>query len=363
MLEVDATIISPAGQLEPSSTPAQLLAGIEERCLWLSDLPIPRLYGSLVYDRYELFSDEYGISIRDLRTDRDFFVKDSRWAYVSPNRELIAFEMIGDTTLVTDKFAHVLQSIPQSRYAGIPVNGWINNETLGLAIYPNNSLRIWNWHDREYQELSRGEFRDFASIDPQWTFAVNSDLSLFAYSSQENGTTSLVVWDDVLKTEIARILYPSRTLPPIWSPDGGRLLFSAELNDSTPDFQSGDLFFVTKDGEINRLTQFEDSLAFLQYAPAWSPSGEAVAFLFRSSLDQLEDVGVVEVAKQNVVRYCTGSFGQFLGPPPIWSPDGQYIIIHLQSNGFRPFLVNVDSGETWPLLEEGATVHGWVAGE
>lgn len=120
---------------------------------------------------------------------------------------------------------------------------------------------------------------------------------------------------------------------PVWSPDSRRLAFLADAGGGQPQ-----LYIAAADGtHLRRVTELRGDLA----APAWSPGGQALAFLFIPNAPRApgplapmaEPSGVIEShpfeQRLAVVRATGASQVRLLTPPDLyvyqfdWAPDGK----------------------------------------
>lgn len=125
---------------------------------------------------------------------------------------------------------------------------------------------------------------------------------------------------------------------PAWSPSGDRIAFA----------RGSDLWVVARGGGVpRRITSDEEG----ERAAAWSPDGTRLAFL--SDRAGHQDVWVVDVAggAPRQVTFETNPWDEFRWAPE-WSPDGRHIAY--VSNRSDPleddlWMVDVESGETVKL--------------
>jgi Tol biopolymer transport system component len=163
------------------------------------------------------------------------------------------------------------------------------------------------------------------------------------------------------------------TAPPNWSPDGSKLLMVKEAGlvyDENND-QHEEFFIITNDGEVEQITHFNDSFAQSRIGYFdWSPNGGYVAFWFQNkAITYDEYLSILDMETQEVVTYClTHDKRQGYAPPPIWSPDGNSIIIKrvrypdpddVNSKVREIFLINLNQGFA-AKLGEAMNPLGWL---
>jgi Tol biopolymer transport system component len=120
---------------------------------------------------------------------------------------------------------------------------------------------------------------------------------------------------------------------PMWSPDGDRIAFTADLSEPYGEggFPKTDVFTVAADGsDLQRLTDNGRS-----GSPVWSPDGQAIVFEVRGDFPQpksLEDykrmsstLWMMRVDGTQQRRLSEPSEGEFATPAG-WSPDGSHFL-------------------------------------
>jgi Tol biopolymer transport system component len=120
---------------------------------------------------------------------------------------------------------------------------------------------------------------------------------------------------------------------PACSPDGRRIAFTSDRNDSLDvfvmDADGGNVKQLTRDKGVNR-------------APAWSPDGQRIAFI--SDRDGNNEIYVMNANGSNQVN-LTKDPG--VDADPSWSPDGTkiaYVSLREGIRGFRLFVMDADGG-------------------
>ena len=142
------------------------------------------------------------------------------------------------------------------------------------------------------------------AIDPAW--APNG--STIVYVSGSTTTLHAVAPDGSNERELASL--KNIVLWPDWSPDGGLVAVSAEVDKQL------DVFTITADGtrRDQRLARPSD-----EYSPSWSPDGKRLAWA-RAPADQSARAYILisDRAGTRVVELRTPADLA----PPVWSPDG-----------------------------------------
>ena len=112
-------------------------------------------------------------------------------------------------------------------------------------------------------------------------------------------------------TNVVRVPGPDSVMCPAWSPSGDRLAFASPLNQ--------DIWMMNPDG--SGLVQLTTGPS-LDFSPSWSPDGAYVVF-GRISANGGGSLSVVRVGESNPVPIITSSYAGFLDPA--WSPDGSQL--------------------------------------
>jgi hypothetical protein len=207
---------------------------------------------------------------------------------------------------------------------------------LAMVIDRGRSGEIWVSH-RDGTEARRLTSNERAEGDLSWA----ADGSALAYSSVDSDEPRARTWEgwsrwcaasEVRVVELSNA--QERTLAPgcdpAFAPDGRRIAFAAP-----PASQSADLNFLGANNAVrlvNRQGQNGWSLAVadgqspdqgsLVYAPAWSPSGEQIAYQRYLGYRALVDINITEIGpsfKRDGKPLISGG-GWML--PPLFRPGG-----------------------------------------
>ena len=223
-----------------------------------------------------------------------------------------------------------------------------NNGSLAYAVGPAlGRERTLAWVDREGRE-------EAIPVEPRGyeNFSLSPDGTKLALDvccdADENG---IWIWDFV-RNAIARLTFdPQRTLYPVWTPDGRRVVFA-----STRGGAAMNLFSKSADGTgtIERLTESAKD----QSPAAFTPDGRQIVFweVAETSRDllvrSLDDAAKVEPL---LATESSEAFAQI-------SPDGRWIAYRSDVSGpqeiwVRPF-PDVDGG-TWQVSSGGGARPRW----
>jgi Tol biopolymer transport system component/tetratricopeptide (TPR) repeat protein len=156
------------------------------------------------------------------------------------------------------------------------------NTPLPTAPTPPATGRIALWYKREYN---------------------STDFEVYVVNTDGSGLTNLTN-------------HPAMDGGPDWSPDGKRIVFWSERDD-TPEIYGREIYVMNADGSgVTRLTNNsrDDS------DPTWSPDGNRIAFW--SSRDGQHDIYVMNTDGSEITRLTNDPVWEY---DLAWSPDGTRI--------------------------------------
>ena len=149
------------------------------------------------------------------------------------------------------------------------------------------------------------------------------DGSKILFTRKRNGNADIYVMDADGSASVPLTTTPEQEALPTWSPDGGRIAFSA----------NGEIWVMNADGS-GRVALGEGA------SPAWSPDGALIAFTWADSANCVIDVfcpvNVYTMApdgsgKRNVTNRIEASHR---AGAPAWSPDGSKIAYWRSTGGW-----------------------------
>jgi hypothetical protein len=321
---------------------------------------------------------------------------------VSPDRRLLAYErglfdkpvgnVIEDDLVIMTADAQPLVSVPwEDGWVGVA--GWLDNERLIINIAgmdPDEnaarkpySLMLLHPFTGERQIL-RPEFPniyDFPPV-PHWQdyglTVYDPTLKLVVYlRGSISEPLEYTLWDIAAQQELAAIDIVGDFPVPRWSPDGKFFAVAPMLNPQTgwPDYE---LYSVSREGQIARLTNITAYHPWIFIEDfSWSPDGHSIAF-WLTYLSEKPDgyhhggqqLAVLDTRTGDVTDYCVpghydASRSSVSVPPPLWSPNGQQLIVvnrYAEKNARRVILVDLTL-DIAVQIDENMEPVGWISAE
>lgn len=315
--------------------------------------------------------------------------------FVSPNRQYLAYEryylkydnvVVKKSLELMSSDGHVILSIPWEKQWEVLL-GWLDNDHLIIhspepeeQTYKDPSTKlILNPFTDKRQLFHPPNYPDFLTTsilppwegwygiiyDPAFTRAIyprylSDDKETFTYALWNLSSNGLITtledafWTYSLYTDI----FPR----PFWSPDGSQFVFRGvkQVSDDLVEFE---LFRVGRDGQIEQLTDLTLISHIDDQNLSWSPDGRYIAMFLNpwgqspyetaAHLAVLDTV-TLEIKDFNVLISEEGSHTR----PPIWSPDGNYILIFDSANE-QTLFVDLAQNIAIPLVEDMEPV-GWM---
>lgn len=160
---------------------------------------------------------------------------------------------------------------------------------------------------------------------------------------------------------------------PQWSPDGEQFVTHLDptLNgDLSIRYVGGfELYSVTRDGQVSRLTYLTTQYIATEYNDSWSPDGRRIAFWLtfaekdKDNSNLVERLAVLDTTTGEVTDYCL--LGETYGSDlkPIWSPNGQYLVVRATNGKYanHTFAILVDIVNNWAAqIAEDVYPVGWM---
>jgi serine/threonine protein kinase/Tol biopolymer transport system component len=175
------------------------------------------------------------------------------------------------------------------------------------------------WMDRD------GKTTPLRTMSANWGnphFAPDGRQLAIDISNSANGA-DVWIYDWARDTPTRLTFDAASDVKPVWTPDGGRIVFSSQRGDKT----TFNLYWQQADGtgEVQRLTDSKNS----QFGGSWDPSGKFLAF-FEQNPRSGQDIMILPVEGNETSGWKIGKPTVFLNTPftemePMFSPDGRWI--------------------------------------
>ncbi len=301
-----------------------------------------------------------------------------------PNKQRLAFTGGKPLSITTDVIVLAPQGREETRFS-LPDDwtlfDWLNNEQLLVRqlrdLGENIGLVAINPFTGERQFLPY-EFPNIYTREAPirkgaWTI-FDPTISFVIYSERLGEHSETILWNTKTNEEITRF---SRSDWAKWSPDGRRLVVVIE---ERPELfhRHHEIKLVYPTGEVVRVTNFRENFgdAWIDL-PTWSPDGRYITFWLRTDLQsENADLAVLDLQTDSVDLYCLGiepfprsiataiqeySRFQAESAPPVWSPDGKYILVEDKKNGEDSITYLVDTqNHSIIQVAKGARPAGWL---
>ena len=285
---------------------------------------------------------------------------------------------------IVNSFGEEIASFPSSGH-WVEIVDWPAEDRLLIGNMPFNEAGGW-WPPASTIDFdtSTGEFinieLDYPNVfDFRTPFidfgrygytlaAYDPTLTRVVYPSTSIPGEGMVLWDISASTELARFYQEYPWGGPVWCDDGAYFIVSLPLytiegdgkkhtnyEDDLPYFGGNELFQVSRDGEIKRLTYLTTEICAMQRAYSWSPDGRTIAF--KLALDEEEsawtlallDLKTGEITNYTVDTGIAGSFDVF------WTFDGKKVITSVgieEANRYNLLLVDLESNKAKSFITD-----------
>jgi len=278
---------------------------------------------------------------------------------------------IPDSTVLFGQYNEVRVVTPAHSYAiKPPVEvGYNHGYFVDPTISPCGDLVAWGFatefregHSEHAARFALGVFslatntwKTFGDFDGIGIIGFSSDGSKIAFVATQQNRRQLLIFD-VAKETMTNAPYP-KGMPGAslgaWSPDGKRLAIEIQRGEKGRQVEVLDL----ATGNVQSLGE--------GFNPAWSPSGEWIAYFDPSGAECLvvhPDGSGAKVVRK--LRQSWFSYRRFGEGGPVWSPDGKRILLNeMKGDGdyIDVMLVDLESGRATRKAKNGLPVYGWAS--
>lgn len=266
----------------------------------------------------------------------------------------------------------------------VEILGWINDKNLLIGNmpflpnggwYPPSSIVINNMDSGEIIEFSPKypNIYGYASGPPHFGYysysltAYDPSLTRVVYPASTSDYEYLVLWNILEHREIARfyISFPFSEIR--WNKDGTFFIAGfpphyedtygntyKNVQDELPYVGGNELFLISKNGGIERLTNLTTKFVIDEYSFSWSPNSDYVAFWLKIGVDTPEwQLAVLKLKTGEITSSCIDHEGTL---PIIWSPDGDQIMSTTHS---ETLLIDIQENKFTVWSTDDRIVIGW----
>ncbi|HIP71261.1 MAG TPA: DUF5050 domain-containing protein [Anaerolineae bacterium] len=202
------------------------------------------------------------------------------------------------------------------------------------------------------------------AFDAQISWSPNGEFIVFVSGRDSNDEIYVMKADGSQQTRITN--HPAIDGSPAWSFDGEYIVFSS-TRDNREDvvFVNSALYMMKADG--SQLVSLTDSLSS-NTSPVWSPDGKYIAFVSdRDSLrGRVPKIYLMEMSTREITRLTDDDMAAYPVShefAPAWSPDGQYLAFTLDDGVPQIYAVHLQSGQMFQLTDGNARnylPHWWA---
>jgi hypothetical protein len=337
-----------------------------------------KLTGAVVFNDYKLTSHLFLKNLENgseipLATPADT-VSDIR---ISPDHKTVGYQLGNSknewSLVVADAQGNrtAEQIWPKGFFA---LGGWINNKEILVLTSP--PLVAFNPYTQQEKNFDYPDFPDYA-LDPHRNriVAFDSSLERAVYKNIHDKVTLYDLSNQKVLAEVDN--HPNPSLIAAWAPDGSQVaVVGTIVPDSNSAYESDDLFSMTRDGEVRRLTHLTDHYERLvnisNSGLSWSPDSNSVAFWMIYPQNQYAhwELAVYETTTQKTTNYCiSNNYESILNAtryllPPAWSPDSKQLLLEnrYDETSSRTLILDLETKSAYQIAENMYPA-GWLVSE
>ena len=284
---------------------------------------------------------------------------------VSSDGHALAYSWFNDTaskweSVLVDSTGSI-QEVAWSSDQEFGFQGWLNDHQI--VIVQDSNYVIVDPYQNSQLRFSPLDFPDFNLYHSDFFVAFDPLLSRAIYRNGKINTLDLST-----NTIIAQIKDGYDRTPIVsWQPSGERAAVVTTLSSEQNSYILPDeIFIAEKDGQLKQLTHLYDTFGFVLTIDSlsWSPDGSKIAFWLHDEEGNLT-LMVTDYKTGDAINYCilnvpTASFPISI-PAPIWSPDGNYLMVENRyvTDMNRVLIVDLTKRIAFPIAENANPV-GWM---
>ena len=289
---------------------------------------------------------------------------------VSPDQKTLAYKTYaqsGISLTLTDAInSH--EHMIFSQQADYGLYYWLNNDELLLG--KDGQQVIFNPYTREKYGYTIDDFPDFDTYNQYNIWVGFNPKATLAIYKNNGGNTSLL---DIAQKRLLGEVRDAEQRAPIarWTLNGNQAAIVGAAQVGEHWVEAGDnIFSVSQDGQMAQLTHLAEhfGMSFGIYSLSWSPNSRYIAvWMWYSEVNNWQ-LAVLDMETKQVTDYCIetdpyASSGHALlkVSAPIWSPDGQQIIVeHRTDEGGYVVLLDITKDVAF-LIAQNAVPLDWMA--
>lgn len=379
-----STITRPTTTRTPAGTPIPPSeALLEFKCLSEMVEPGKGVYtGTIVLGGYSQ-EPSFFFNLNDWEyqpLNEDHVNSDTLDEKISPDHNWLAFHEINRNKLVIHTVDGEQKIELDWKPEWFQLVEWIDGKHLLISITGGEYLIINPFTGSNYNLIDMNELPDFQGpigVGADWWEPVfNTNLSRAVYTAIAD---KIVLWD-MQKNKPVTSLVSDNDQPfggnkPVWSPKGDKFVFSYQPAGDVDGWFHDDLYIITKNGEVNRVTNLSSYYKekSFQNGFSWSPDGNKIAFWSTGQIDKEEvtfpKLAILDLSSKVVTEYCI-SGGNLLydSQSPIWSPDGKKIVVEALINNKSKgnyenvgiYMIDFEKDVFYSLLKGDYRLSGWM---
>ncbi len=380
----------------PTATPLFYPAGnLQSNCLaYLPELPPDVNFNSTIaFESYKIDKGvitEYDTHLFNLAKNELFEGEHGTGIVVSPDRRLMAFTIeepgatrVVNELVVADASGKRLQTLPWEQDWRILLR-WIDNQRLVIGL--EDTSGIWRplpllvlnpfTNERQHLQADLPDFLTLPLLDNSGWFGVIYDPTLTMavyphYFENDKEKFTFALWDLVHQKQVVNLddIFFSYSvsndifLKPQWASDGSQFVFRNMY--STRERKDFELYRVTRDGQVEQLTNLGAYASINNEIMSWSPDGQYLAiFISRPRMQAQAEyhLAILDIATKQIMDTCVWFKEKpFVAEliPPVWSPNGEQLIVGQTQGHDGVLLLDLPKGFFTQIAEDMEPV-GWM---
>jgi len=206
--------------------------------------------------------------------------------------------------------------------------------------------------------------------------AYDPSLTRVVYPAVTSDLEYMVLLDILEHQEITRFHIPFPFSDIRWNKDGTFFIISLpplykdfygniykNVSDDLPYVGGNELFLVSRNGEIKRLTYLSTKYAINEYSFSWSSNNEYVAFWLTIGTDNPEwQLAILKIKTGELTSYCIDDNDEG-SLPIVWASDSNQLISTISKKDYvnqELILIDAQKNRSTILSLENRIVIGWL---